>query len=144
MTNFFGSNSKTKIPSTVESGDESCSSKTDTNAVSGCENSDGDSNGIHVESACMETNDNKLTGRRNSSSNTNIEDIVRKKSVRILEWPNLMTDIFINRVLDDLPKSDKLEDTEKVYKDNDQTYFRSLNESLFYRSKSNGGSENRE
>lgn len=144
ITSFFASSSETKIPLTVESGDESCSSKTDTHKVSGCENSYGDNDELHVEAACMETNENKLTGRENSNSNTNIEDIVREKSLSISEWPNLMTDIFINRVLDDLPKSDKLEDTEKMYKDNDQTYFRSLKESLFYRSKSNGGSEKRE
>lgn len=67
-----------------------------------------------------------------------------QRALTISEWPDLKTDKFIEGVLNNLPKSDPIENTKKMYKDSGQMYFRNLNESVFYRTKSNGGREKRE
>lgn len=62
----------------------------------------------------------------------------------ISKWPDFKTDHFIRTVIINKPKSDSLENTEKMYQDGDKVYYRRLNESNFYRIKPNGGKEKRD
>lgn len=82
------------------------------------------------------------------SENANKCDIIKKSESEeipmISKWPEIKTEDFIKNVIIQKPKSEPLENTEKLYHDGDKIYYRRLNESHFYTIKPNGGKEKRD
>lgn len=76
----------------------------------------------------------------------NSEKPICDASLKLSKWTKeiIKTDTFIENIIKNKPKSDSVECSEKTYTDGDRTYYRSLKETDFYRSKPNGVKENRE
>lgn len=66
---------------------------------------------------------------------------IEDKTIPISKWPEIKNDNFIQSMIIHKPKSDFLEEIEKLYKGGDRSYFRSLNENTFYIVKPNGKKE---
>lgn len=99
-----------------------------------------------IPESVSSVNENENKEKPEESENDIKSDVVQKiKEIPVIsKWPDIKTDDFITTVIIQKIKSDPLENTEKLYHDGDKIYYRSLNESNFYRIKPNGGKERRD
>lgn len=126
----------------AENVEKKVSDSTDEASTSGnVDSREQDSNSEEVDNVPQDRSQKSDDSGDECASNLELTDV---QVTRISEWPEIKTDQFIDAILVHFPKSDDIQNSQKLYKDQDQEYFRHLNNSIFYRVKANGDKEKRD